>query len=1073
MRNLKKILALVLALMMTVSLMVVASAASYDDYSDKDEIDPKYAEAVEVLSGIGIFIGDEDGFRPTDDLSRAEVATLLYRVLSGDPADAEVDDFASYQVFDDVLPGAWPAGHVYYAYAAGWIKGNGDGTYAPDNGVLGCELAAMLVRALGRDKNGDELNGDGNEWAYKAVNLATELGITKGLGGVYLLTDTLTREQAAQMIFNALQVKMFTQVIGDYYQINRTLIGLDSKASSDEWGRPTKVWFTEDVPSGVATIEEEPVKTYYKAVTECDVATDVGIDSTKTYDTYTNGYLRANGATIVATDTKNTIGAQGTRTEVYKDRIVFIDTYLAQVTAVNEEKTDAAGHVISKANSELDIWMADTTSLNPLKDAEMDSTEYSVGSYILVNVNEAELDKGVITVYPVQEAESFLGAQTKIGQYADRHIVNGEEYYDAVHFYLGVDSTEIVNQIWFKDQFGNLIGVVPAPANTSYAVLKDLVWKVGNPGYAQATLVNMDGTEYTAIVNAMDGDAGTTFDWTNFDWDKDGYTPKLDDADSVGFVTTNDTANVSSDTKYNGLYDGYALYYVTVNGNGTVDLNGYNEIVYADKATMNVTASAIEYDTNVKVPVDDNTQFIVRTTNEKGEYVYTAYDRNNLPSFANETVDVFYNDLDRDTFADYVYIKRATPAKLDGTHLFVTGNEAWKTVSTGVWELTANLDGVDRTVYTNDAVKTTLTSNVGKLFHVDVDTDPDHKTYGRIVGVDLVNELTDYTEACNYLSGNDLAIRENGNVLYGDGVSYDVKDAMIVSTKKDVTDVSDLADAVKAGYGIWVLVDQTATTPYEHAAIVYVGEKLDNDDSATVVAYDANGDKLGTGVLNNTTFTITLGEDVATSEIDEIVVTASGDVNARLNVVPTDITYDCAFGSGDTTFLNTYPNVVVTARTSFSFNVYAENGVNYEKYNVVVEETNNILDDAVVAIRNGQDGTSLYQGHDAYFNFEDAVSAANIVSLDNDNHYVNAVLKLNTAVVQNSNLKVVRFTNSSIPTESEFNALRGTSVTVQGGTSGVIQIDDLEADTIVVVRMVSRDDNRFAYLAFTVDNNNP
>ena len=48
MRNLKKILALVLALMMALSVMVFASAANYDDYSDKDQISEEYAEAVEV-----------------------------------------------------------------------------------------------------------------------------------------------------------------------------------------------------------------------------------------------------------------------------------------------------------------------------------------------------------------------------------------------------------------------------------------------------------------------------------------------------------------------------------------------------------------------------------------------------------------------------------------------------------------------------------------------------------------------------------------------------------------------------------------------------------------------------------------------------------------------------------------------------------------------------------------------------------------------------------------------------------------------------------------------------------------
>ena len=69
MRNLKRALSLALAAAMLVSLMVVgASAASY---GDQDKV--SQAEAVDVLTGLGIVGGDQNGnFNPTATLTRAE-----------------------------------------------------------------------------------------------------------------------------------------------------------------------------------------------------------------------------------------------------------------------------------------------------------------------------------------------------------------------------------------------------------------------------------------------------------------------------------------------------------------------------------------------------------------------------------------------------------------------------------------------------------------------------------------------------------------------------------------------------------------------------------------------------------------------------------------------------------------------------------------------------------------------------------------------------------------------------------------------------------------------------------------
>ena len=72
----KKLLAMVLALVMTLSLAVSANA-----FKDDKSLSDDYAEAVAVLNGMGVFKGYEDGeFKPEGNITRAEVATIVYRI---------------------------------------------------------------------------------------------------------------------------------------------------------------------------------------------------------------------------------------------------------------------------------------------------------------------------------------------------------------------------------------------------------------------------------------------------------------------------------------------------------------------------------------------------------------------------------------------------------------------------------------------------------------------------------------------------------------------------------------------------------------------------------------------------------------------------------------------------------------------------------------------------------------------------------------------------------------------------------------------------------------------------------
>ena len=88
----KKLLAMVLALVMTLSLAVSASA-----FKDDKDVSADYAEAVAVLNGMDVFKGYEDGsFKPMGNITRAEVSAIVYRVYTADVKDAKASMDATY-----------------------------------------------------------------------------------------------------------------------------------------------------------------------------------------------------------------------------------------------------------------------------------------------------------------------------------------------------------------------------------------------------------------------------------------------------------------------------------------------------------------------------------------------------------------------------------------------------------------------------------------------------------------------------------------------------------------------------------------------------------------------------------------------------------------------------------------------------------------------------------------------------------------------------------------------------------------------------------------------------------------
>ena len=198
MRNLKKFLALVLAMMMVFGLMVTANAAS--SYTDADRISEDYAAAVEVIRRLGIMSGDDDGaFLPENGIRRAEYAKVLYYVATGDmeeknPLLSVMADHGNFQDLDDPEI-AWAKKYINFAAYMGWLKGYNSRTFGPKESLTVTQMLSVMLRVLGLD------TGITGNWEMATLELAYKSGLTDNLD---TLAGTASRQMVAQVAVDTL-----------------------------------------------------------------------------------------------------------------------------------------------------------------------------------------------------------------------------------------------------------------------------------------------------------------------------------------------------------------------------------------------------------------------------------------------------------------------------------------------------------------------------------------------------------------------------------------------------------------------------------------------------------------------------------------------------------------------------------------------------------------------------------------------------------------------------------------------------------------------------------------------------
>ena len=374
----KKLLALVLALVMTMSLVTISNAA----FKDADKID--YKEAVDVMNAVGVFIGDEKGnFNAKDNLTREQAAKIIAYLELGEKA---ADALVGSATFTDVAATRWSAGFVSYCAQAGVVSGNGDGTFAPAGQLTALQFGKMLLVEIGYDAKAAGMVG--TDWTINTSKLMATTGLMNGIDGS--VNQVLSREKAAQMTLNALKTptveyatkgsnitvngaeinfgasvptyvtntvakeqtiskdtltnsKEYTIELGE--KLYKKLVLSDT---TDAFGRPTRTWTFENKKVG-EYVKDADLE-YTAAVEYKAIYADLALSNAAKIDEYYidgKEITPAVGHTTISKSDKKEFGANGVLTQVWYDDdnntviVTEINTYVGTVNAITKATSSA------------------------------------------------------------------------------------------------------------------------------------------------------------------------------------------------------------------------------------------------------------------------------------------------------------------------------------------------------------------------------------------------------------------------------------------------------------------------------------------------------------------------------------------------------------------------------------------------------------------------------------------------------------------------------------------------------------------------------------------------------------
>ena len=448
----KKFLSLVLALVMTMSLVTISAGAK--DFTDADKVN--YDEAIAVLSAVKVIDGYTDGsFKPQTQLNRGQAAKIICNLILGPTTAAELH--ATAAPFSDVPADNIFAGYITYCANKGIIGGYADGTFRPTGTLTGYAFMKMLLGALGYDANIEGYNIPGS-WSIQVAKQAIGIGLNKGLKDTFDGIKAVTREEACLYALNTLQADLVEYGSKTNITVGGSAVVIaDSEAKAQKWnnsitkienikkdgyiqfaeqyfpkleletgngiyGRPTNVWKLKKVEIG-AFASIDPTYVYTEATENQDVYKDMGkavIDQTVKKDDLYTWTVFVNGKEVDDKDVKYPINkdaggrekdddyeytGNGAVTEIYVDddaqtvTVCEINYYLGQVSKVKDETITVK--TLSKLTAEDPNCALDDKTFEVEGYEEDDYVVFTVdfnddGDYVIGEVVEPETVTGEV-----------------------------------------------------------------------------------------------------------------------------------------------------------------------------------------------------------------------------------------------------------------------------------------------------------------------------------------------------------------------------------------------------------------------------------------------------------------------------------------------------------------------------------------------------------------------------------------------------------------------------------------------------------------------------------------------------